>query len=171
MRTGQRTAFLSRITGSVEDQAKWLARCDADPHQIYFVITAKDDEPLGLVRIYDQRGDSFSWGSWLIKKGAPANTAIESALLIYSYAVFQMGFKRSHFDVRVDNTRVIDFHKRFGAVEVGRSAESVYFEIDFPAIANALKRFSKFLPSQASLSRLAHVLATAGSSICRESMT
>ncbi len=141
-----KTTFLNKINGSVDDQRRWLERCYADPHQIYFVICSKSDEPLGLVRIYDQRGESFCWGSWLIKHDAPPTTAIESALLIYKYALDVVGFKRSHFDVRIGNDRVIAFHERFGASEVKRDQLNIFFEIDGETIRKSLERFRKYLP-------------------------
>lgn len=142
----RKTAFLNPIQGTVADQAAWLASCHADPHQIYFVIEGRDAGPLGLVRIYDQRGDSFCWGSWIIRDGAPASAAIESALLLYRYALDAAGFARSHFDVRIGNDKVIDFHRKLGAVETGRDALDVHFAIDAAAIRAALAKYRKYLP-------------------------
>jgi len=74
-----KSTYLHKIHGTVKDQEAWLEKSYADPHQFYFTINSAAHERLGLVRIYDQQGDSFCWGSWLIKDGAPASTAIESA--------------------------------------------------------------------------------------------
>lgn len=147
MRSNQKkTMFLHRVIGGIEEQRQWLKRCYDDPYQIYFVIMSKANEQLGLVRIYDQKEDSFCWGSWLIKEGAPSYAAIESALLIYKYALNIMGFKKSHFDVRIGNDKVIDFHKRFGAIEVGRDHQDIFFEISNQAICDSLTKFQKYLP-------------------------
>jgi RimJ/RimL family protein N-acetyltransferase len=140
------TIFLNRVQGTVGDQETWLRESYADPYQIYFVICSTTGERVGLVRLYDQRGDSFCWGSWLISPTAPSTTAIESALLVYRYALDVVGFQRSHFDVRTGNSRVIAFHKRFGAVEVGRDDQNVFFEIDAPVIRRSIRKFHKYLP-------------------------
>jgi hypothetical protein len=58
---------------------------DAQGLEYYFVIESKQHEDLGLVRVYDLQLNSFCWGSWLIKDGAPQTTAIQSALLVYEF--------------------------------------------------------------------------------------
>jgi hypothetical protein len=140
-----KSTYLHKIHGTVKDQEAWLEKSYADPHQFYFTINSAAHERLGLVRIYDQQGDSFCWGSWLIKDGAPASTAIESALLVYRFALSQ-GFKQSHFDVRIGNDSVIAFHQRFGASEVCRTDSDIYFRIERDAICSSMQRFKKFLP-------------------------
>jgi len=149
LRNAAKARFLNPTQGDVETQKAWLAGCHADPMQIYFAICSHAMEPLGLVRIYDLRGDSFCWGSWLIQEGAPPSTAIESALLVYCFAL-DHGFTRSHFDVRIGNDKVIRFHQGFGAVEVRRDETDVYFEIGREAIEASLHKFRRYLPAGAS---------------------
>jgi hypothetical protein len=141
-----KSRYLNQIQGTVADQEAFLAKAYADPHQFYFVICSQEHERLGLVRIYDLQGDSFCWGSWLIKEGAPVTTAIESALLVYQFGLEQ-GFTRSHFDVRVGNDSVINFHQRFGAVETSRTEKDIYFSISQEAIVQSMHKFRKYLPA------------------------
>ncbi len=141
-----KSRYLNKIEGTVADQQAWLEKSYADPGQFYFVISSIADEPLGLVRLYDQQGDSFCWGSWLIKPGAPSMTAIESALLVYQYALAQ-GFTKSHFDVRIGNDSVIHFHQKFGAVETGRTDKDIFFSIGEDDIRKSMQKFRKFLPA------------------------
>lgn len=144
----KKNIFLNKISGGVAEQRIWLKSCFEDPYQIYFVILSKSNDPLGLVRIYDQREESFCWGSWMIKENAPSSTAIESAVLLYKYALDVIGFEKSHFDVRIGNDKVINFHKKFGALEVKRDQLDVYFEISNESIRKSLVRFCKYLPEQ-----------------------
>jgi hypothetical protein len=97
------------------------------------------------VRLYDQRGDSFCWGSWIKSDGAPSGFGVESALMIYDFAL-QLGFRRAHFDVRKQNTSVCQFHERFGAVKVDESQEDYFYEMRPEAIARALQQYRKYLP-------------------------
>jgi len=146
MRTNERkNTFLHKIQGNVEDQRIWLESSYADPYQIYFVICTLNGDPVGLVRLYDQKGDSFCWGSWLIIEGARASTAIESALLLYKYALNDLGFKKSHFDVRIGNEKVISFHKKFGAIETGRNEQDIFFQISEEKIRKSILKYNKFL--------------------------
>lgn len=141
----EKNKFLNKIGGTINDQRVWLKSSCSDPYQIYFVICSNSDERIGLVRIYDQQDDSFCWGSWLIKDGAPLTAAMESALLIYKYAVQTIGFTQCHFDVRIGNEKVISFHKKFGAIEVDRSESDIFFELSGEKIREALLKYKKYL--------------------------
>jgi len=144
-----KSKYLSKVVGAIEDQYQWLAKYKERENlkeEFYFVIESKSSDRLGLVRMYDYRGDSFCWGSWLIKDNAPKYTAIESALQIYELAFYKMGFNQSHFDVRKGNERVIAFHKRFGAQVVDESEDDYFFVIkkeDYECTKLKYKRYLK----------------------------
>jgi RimJ/RimL family protein N-acetyltransferase len=106
-------------------------------------------EPLGSVRLYDPQGDSFCWGSWILKDGAPQSAAIESALIVYSYAVDHLGFKEAHFDVRKGNESVWRFHERFGAKRFAETDQDYLYKIGQKEIGVARQRYKKFLPEPA----------------------
>lgn len=40
---------------------------------------------------------------------------MESALIVYAYAVDHLGFQAAHFEMRKGNESVWQFHERFGA--------------------------------------------------------
>jgi RimJ/RimL family protein N-acetyltransferase len=134
--------YLSSTSPDVAQQRAWLERYAADDTQIYFII---ENLAVGTVRLYDQRGDSFCWGSWIKSDQAPASFAIESALMIYHYAL-HLGFGSAHFEVRRENTGVIAFHERFGARVVDENDVELFFELDGAAIRTALDKFARFLP-------------------------
>ncbi len=138
--------YISETSADIQKQVAWLEKYVSDPSQIYFIIQDKDRTPVGTVRLYDQQGDSFCWGSWIMKAGAPSSYSIESALMIYHYAR-ALGFTKSHFDVRKENTSVWKFHERFGARRISETDIDYFFAIDADAIAASLDRYAKFLPN------------------------
>jgi RimJ/RimL family protein N-acetyltransferase len=142
--------FLSSTAPDVQRQRDWLARYAADDAQVYFIICKLDGTPVGTVRLYDQRGDSFCWGSWIKSDGAPSGFGVESALMVYDFAL-QLGFQRAHFDVRKQNVSVCQFHERFGAVKVGENAEDNLYEMSNAAIHGALAHYKKYLPDGATV--------------------
>ena len=71
--------------------------------------------------------------------------AIESALLIYDFAFFSLHYKKSHFDVRKENKKVIDFHLRFGAEIVGETDKDLLFVYGLDTYLEVRKRYSRFL--------------------------
>lgn len=148
MRQNQKkTKYLSIITGTVNSQKEWIKNYkqrEKEQKEFYFVIESKNKEKLGLVRMYDFKEDSFCWGSWIIKEAAPKSTAIESALQIYEFGFYQLGFKKSHFDVRKENEKVISFHQRFGAKIVCDDDLDYFFNFeksDYEIIKEKYKRY------------------------------
>jgi RimJ/RimL family protein N-acetyltransferase len=100
---------------------------------------------VGTIRLYDPKGWSFGWGSWIVKDGAPLQVAIESALIIYSYGFDWLGFRSAHFSVRQANLAVCRFHDRFGAQRTGVDCLDYHYEIDYYSVRTAFQRYKRFL--------------------------
>jgi len=141
----EKSRYLSAVSGELADQQTWLQRYALAEDQAYFIIQYQS-EPIGTVRLYDPQGDSFCWGSWILKNTRPNHAAMESALIIYAYALDHLGFKQAHFDVRKGNERVWQFHERFGAVRVAETAQDYQYQIAQLAISAARNRYNKYLP-------------------------
>lgn len=147
LRTDSRKSqYLSSTVPELERQIAWLDGYASKTDQVYFIIESQAGEKLGTVRLYDPQGDSFCWGSWIVTDGAPQSAAIESALMVYAFAIDHLGFKQSHFDVRKKNEGVWRFHERFGAQRVGETELDYLYQIDEKAIRAAQSRYKKFLP-------------------------
>jgi RimJ/RimL family protein N-acetyltransferase len=129
--------YLSKVENNLEKQEKWLSeyKIREDKKLEYYFIIHRiiDSLPIGTVRIYDflDNRESFCWGSWILNENKTRYAALESAILIYDFAFFELGFKRCHMDIRKGNKKVINFHKRFGVEIVGQS-EVDYFAYYYP---------------------------------------
>ena len=149
MRQNQdKTKYLSKVTGTVESQKEWIKNYkqrEEEKKEFYFVIESKDEEKLGLVRMYDFRDNSFCWGSWLIKEDAPKTTAIESALQIYEFGFYDLKFQKSHFDVRKGNDKVIAFHQRFGAKIVDEDELDYFFNFEKSDYEITKEKYKRYL--------------------------
>ena len=141
-----KSRYLSATSGDVAKQEAWLEDYARDDSQVYFIMEDAEGRLVGTVRLYDQRGDSFCWGSWIIKADMPGNYAIESALMVYRYAL-DLGFTRGHFEVRKDNESVWRFHERFGAVRTGETEHEFLYAISGAAIAASLRKYLRYLPA------------------------
>jgi RimJ/RimL family protein N-acetyltransferase len=144
--------YLSKTSADVSAQVKWLQNYEFDEKQVYFIIEDKSRNAVGTVRLYDVRSGSFCWGSWIICDGKPHTYAIESAMMVYEFALL-LGFNMSHFDVRRDNESVWHFHERFGATRVGETADDYFYEISRDIILKSLKRYGKYLPNRIEIVR------------------
>lgn len=137
---------LSATENDLAAQRDWLQACARDHGQLYFIIEDRAGERCGTVRLYDVRQDSFCWGSWILKDGCPSSYALESALMVYAFAL-GLGFRRAHFSVRRDNESVWKFHERFGAERCGEDGEDLFFDIGPEAIERSMARYRRFLPA------------------------
>lgn len=145
---GKKNKFVSSVDNDLKKQIDWIRAYKIREKQAveyYYIIVDCENDRLGTVRLYDIRGDSFCWGSWLIVQGAQMSASIESALNIYHFGFDMCGFFQSHFDVRKNNKSVVAFHKRFGAEIVNESSEDYYFILDKEKYYAALGKYKKYL--------------------------
>lgn len=144
----QKNKYISKIDSNIEKQREWIRSYkerEKNGLEYYFVIELKNGENIGLIRAYDFRNDSFCYGSWVIKNGAPYYVAIESQLMIYDFGFNHLGFKKSHFDVRKENIEVIRFHKFMCAEIVGESELDYYFNMTKNIFDVTKLKFSQYI--------------------------
>jgi RimJ/RimL family protein N-acetyltransferase len=139
--------YISATSLDLARQIEWLERYAADDDQAYFIVESMAADPLGTVRMYDPKGDSFCFGSWIIRHGAPPACAVESVLLLYHYALDELGFSGSYFSVRKPNRSVWQFMERFGARRTGQDALDYHYETDRASVMGAFSRYRRYLPA------------------------
>ena len=143
-----RNRNISATSSDLDAQVAWM-RAYADRaaagREAYFVIEV-DGRPQGSLRLYDYRAseDSFCWGSWIIRPGAPASTAHQSAILVYDLAFGALRFNRSHFDVRQANQSVWKFHERMGARLLREDDQDRFYVYGLEDYRQARARLQKF---------------------------
>lgn len=130
----QYNKYLSYVNNDINQQIDWIKRYKEKEEkniEYYFIIHRIDNnKPIGTVRIYDFifEKNSFCWGSWILNQDKTRYAALETALIIYDFAFLKLGFDQCHMDIRKGNTKVIEFHKKFG-VEIIRENEIDYFGV------------------------------------------
>jgi HEPN domain-containing protein/RimJ/RimL family protein N-acetyltransferase len=139
---------LSSVNNDLNAQIDWIKKYkerEIEKEEYYFIIESLSGEPYGTVRLYDFRDNSFCWGSWIIKPNSPSIVSIQSTLLVYQFAFYTLHFEKSHFDVRKENLKVIDFHKRMGGKIVSEDELNYYFEYLKEDYEKAREKYKKFL--------------------------
>jgi len=131
---------LTSVDIDISKQEQWIIeykKREARKLEYYYIIHRKSDSmQIGTVRIYDflEKEKSFCWGSWILNHNKTRYAALECALLIYDFAFFELSFKRCHMDIRKENQKVIEFHKKFGVRIVGETEADLlghYFVEDY----------------------------------------
>ena len=99
--------YLSFTENNLNRQKDFINSYKKSIQDYYFIICLSSGLPIGTMRIYDIKNESFCWGSWILSDEAYAHSALESALLMYDFAFYSLHYKYSHFDVRKENLNVI----------------------------------------------------------------
>lgn len=124
--------YLSAVTGTVQDQEDWLRRYkarEAAGEEYYYVIERRQDgQSCGLVRLYDIRNDSLTWGSWILDQNKPPKAALESAVLSFDVAFNRLGKSVAFVDVRNENRKASSFYERFGMKRLRQDGQDTYYE-------------------------------------------
>ena len=89
-----------------------------------------------------------------MKDGALQSVAIESALMVYAYALDILGFDRAHFQVNKENERVCKFHERFGAERVSENEVEYEYVITNASIRESMTRYKRYLPEKLTVETL-----------------
>jgi len=147
LRTDERKGrHLSSTSPDLEAQRRYLEAYASSTDQAYFLVELLDGTPVGTVRIYDPRGSSFCWGSWILADNAPKSSAVETTLMVYRYGL-ELGFDASHFDVRKANEKVWQYHERCGARRTHETEIDYFYSMDREAIEQLFQRYHSRIPN------------------------
>jgi RimJ/RimL family protein N-acetyltransferase len=143
-----RNQNISETSSDLDAQVGWMrayAVRHASGQEAYFLIEV-GGEPQGSLRLYDYEPerDSFCWGSWIIRPGAPPAAAYQSAILAYDLAFSALRFTKAHFDVRQANVSVWKFHEKMGARLVRQDALERFYRYSLEDYRQARQRLGKF---------------------------
>ncbi|MCR9581207.1 GNAT family N-acetyltransferase [Vibrio antiquarius] len=143
--------YLSPVNGGLAQQEEWLTKYkekEKKQEEFYFIIYRLDTNlSIGTVRLYDfiNKKMSFCWGSWILNDKKTRYAALESALLVYEFAFKKLGFQQSHFDVRKENNKVVEFHEKFGAQKIDEDDLDFFYIYTKSDYINYSKKFERFL--------------------------
>lgn len=144
---------ISKVTGSVDDQAEWLRRYkekESKEQEFYFIILRRDNNnAIGTVRLYGITDDNrFCWGSWILNSDKTVTAAIESAYLLYKFAFEEMKYQSAYFQVDKKNIQVISFHRKTGAIFVDQDEINENFIYNFDCYSKFKSRYIKILENK-----------------------
>lgn len=146
----ERGKYLSAVTTDVEAQRNWIIaymKREEQGTEYYFIIVDPVAGDVGTIRLYDFQGDSFSWGSWVLKPGAPWYGGLESALLVYEIGFKQLGFQRCHIETMRENTKIAAFQTRLGARPTGEDDQKRYFTLEKSMYETTREKYRRLFAS------------------------
>jgi hypothetical protein len=143
----KKNKYISKTSAQLEDQLNWLRSYELSDDQAYFAICDYSGKKLGCIRMYDPKGSSYCWGSWLMVNGLGPLVAIESVILLYAYGR-HLGFNESRIYVQNGNKHTWRFHEKFSTAELVKT-DAIYrhYIINEYKINSLLDKYSFLLTS------------------------
>lgn len=127
--------YISKVSNDLNQQGAYIeSYINGNKNHIsslYFIIENKDKNVrCGTVRIYNFKGNSFEWGSWILDENKTRYAAMETAIFVYEFAFKNLGFSKSEFEVNKLNEKVVSYHLKSGAKIVSEDDINYYFRIN-----------------------------------------
>jgi hypothetical protein len=125
--------YISKVSNEVSDQVAYIKKylSSSARSSFYFIIENKErNVRCGTVRLYNFNGDSFEWGSWILDDNKTRYAAMETAIFVYEFALLNLGFARSEFEVNKQNEKVVSYHLKSGAKIIADDDVNFYFRIE-----------------------------------------
>lgn len=96
----------------------------------FFIAEDKSGTPKGVIKIYDTKGNYFSWSNEFLSTSLSGSIFLEAAVLMYELAFFKLGFQKTRFEVPKSRGQDIFIHKNIGALIVKEDCQNYYFCFD-----------------------------------------
>lgn len=129
LRCSPKARFLNPTQNNLELQKQYICNYLKKQNEWYFIIEDKSHNPLGTIRIYNVKNDSFEAGSWLMNDKSSMQQSIEGEYLLKRYAYEVLGLHKNCFSVKKSNKSVIRFHMLYGATIINENNTDYFFEL------------------------------------------
>ena len=115
--------YLHATDGDVQKQKEWIHEYKERERkgEDYYFIFFKDSRPVGLNRMYNIHGTTFTTGSWLFSPEAPFESSIAASIIVREIAFEQLGMKYedAYDGCHIDNKKVMKFNHMMGLKDTG----------------------------------------------------
>lgn len=109
----------------------------------FFIVEDKSGNLKGIIKIYDTKGNYFSWSNEFLSSSLSSGIFLEAAVLMYELAFFKLGFQKTRFEVSKSRGQDIFIHKKMGAVIVKEDCQNYYFCFDKNSYRNYIVKEGK----------------------------
>lgn len=105
--------FLSPVKGGICEQNKWITEyLEREQHGIeYYFVISIGEKKIGTIRIYNISDYSCTYGSWVFMKHDVIQAPILAECFTLELCYSLLGIENVFFDVRLENKKVLTYHK------------------------------------------------------------
>jgi len=105
--------YLNKVENDIEKQRKWILNQQNRKDDYYFLITDKNNNPIGTISLYNVENKQGEFGRWILKGNSLQS--IESVLLLHEFGFNNLSLNLIYSNTVIENKKIISFHKNFGA--------------------------------------------------------
>lgn len=110
--------YIHDIEGGVENQREWIRKYKEREERgvEYYFIFYRNNNPIGLCRIYSIKGTTFTSGSWVMIPGSTVEDIVAVPVITREFAFETLGmeFEDNYDACHIENKKVIKFNLSFG---------------------------------------------------------
>jgi RimJ/RimL family protein N-acetyltransferase len=117
-----KSRYISPTSEDVEKQRQWLSG-----YSDIYLVFEHEGRPVGTARLYEQRGTSHTWGSWILTNDRPSGAAAESALMVY-WLSHDLWFTCVRYEVSKPNEQCWGLLEALGGKRVGENDLQYLYE-------------------------------------------
>ena len=122
--------YIHETNPSVQRQLEWIRsykKRECKGEEYYFVFQI-EGIPVGVYRLYNISGDSFTCGSWVFSRKSPIGAGILGCIISRELAYEELSLNRCFTDVNKDNISSLQFQMSFNPIILREEGGMVYFE-------------------------------------------
>lgn len=142
---GEVKGFLRKMDFSSDQFRDYITTLRNDQNVLYLKILDINKIFIGTVKIQRKSLTEFEWGSWVLAPKTEFTHSIESALIVYKFAIEYLDFSKCNFEVIKNNSNVVNFHTRLGARVIDEDNYKLYFELNLSEMKQLIEKYKRFL--------------------------
>jgi RimJ/RimL family protein N-acetyltransferase len=127
--------YLTQTNGTIRDQEEWIGNYkikEAAKEEFYFIYETERKQPLGVNRIYNIKETQFEVGSWLFDPMVSSKfESIIADIIAKDFGFEELGVGFCVFEVRKENQKVSQYHKRFNPEITGEDDLNYYYKLSY----------------------------------------
>lgn len=129
-----KSIFISKSSSEVDKQREWInsyKRREKEGKEYYFIGLNTSKESFATYRIYNIEKNSIEIGSWISDPDYPSYSLdpVKLDVLVKEYVFNKLGYEELKFEVRKENKKVVNYHKRFRSEIVREDELNYYFTL------------------------------------------
>lgn len=111
--------YIHKTDPSISKQKLWICEQLERKNDYYYIITTHAGNKIGTISLYniDEVKQEAEFGRWICN--GSALHSLESAILIYDLAFYELHLEKVYTMTVNQNKQVINFHRRFGSQIIG----------------------------------------------------